>query len=455
MRNMVRVAGALALLWPTLALAQATPPVQQFAYCSVNDSGRHDIWVSQIFPAPPHTDALGTELAKAFHDYVGTLGGAGDKQCVVGARPMLEDLRLKIAGIMGRRSMGIRVYSWHDVQWTPSPAMYARTVAPPPAAAEASYVYCRTTDADTRTQVTSEVFVAALPAANVAERYATLERYSHAFARSAASLHGVAPEASCIASDTQAEADKSRNDYRHAFRFSGIKGVAMPWTPDPALASPSPSAPVQPVAIPQAPAPAPAVDTGLQQRIATEKFFQLPAGAGVPTERSGTRTIGTIPVLTKAQVKRLAGGNACQLHTESTAGSGATSSTSTIDGSTWAGLMPLESTMQMRNAFGVSGFTVRTLSVDALQGQPFPLVQGNTFGYTFLQRTFPASGNPVDTTVTLRCEVGATTPAGDGMTGEQTELQCTHSFSTPGLNPQPLRVHWYSAVGCFVQDVGR
>ncbi|MBW8824477.1 MAG: hypothetical protein JF567_09720 [Xanthomonadales bacterium] len=513
MRHFVSGVFALLCLCSISGLAHAAEP--QFAYCSVNDAGGRNIWVSQIFPAPPNTDPLGNELATEFHSYVGTLGGSGDKSCVVAPRQALEDLRVKIAGIMGKRSFGIRVYKWHDVQWTPSASMYART-APAPAVASDSYVYCRTTDADARKQVTSGIFVSKLPPMSDSEHYATLTRYAQAFARSAAASHRVAPDALCIASDTQAEADKSRNDYRHAFPFSGIKIIELPWTPDPALASPPATAvqrstPVANVpasaasatgagddveaefwarigksrqiadykdylaAFPQgrhapiarmeirrlggtvdasvAPPAAPVVQTpqahavndALSRRVATEKFFQIPAGNGSPIERSGKRMVGTVPVTTTMRVQRMAGGNQCQIHSESTAGSGGTSATTTVEGAAWAGLLPLDSTVRSSNAYGTSQFAVRTISVEALQGQPFPLVEGGTFGYTFIQRTSPATGNPKDSTITMQCVVGATNSG---------TLQCTRTFSTPGMKPQQLRMHWDGAAGCFVQDLG-
>ncbi|PNS08318.1 hypothetical protein [Solilutibacter silvestris] len=513
MRHFVSGAFALLCLCSISGIARAAEP--QFAYCSVNDAGGRNIWVSQIFPAPPNTDPLGNELATEFHAYVGTLGGSGDKSCVVAPRQALEDLRVKIAGIMGRRSFGIRVYKWHDVQWMPSAAMYART-APAPAVASDSYVYCRTADSDVRKLVTSAVFTATLPARSNGEYYGTLTRYAQAFARSAAASYGVAPDALCIGSDTQAEADKSRNDYRHAFPFTGIKIIEMPWTPDPALASPPAAAVQRSMPVANAPANAkpaagasddveaefwgrigksrqiadykdylaafpqgrhapiarmeirrlggtvdanvaapaapvvqapqvPTDDDALSRRVASEKFFQIPAGNGVPIERSGTRMIGTIPVLTKVQVRRTAGGNQCQLRSESTAGSGGTSATTTVDGSAWAGLLPLDSAIHSASAYGASEFTVHTVSVDALQGQPFPLVEGGTFGYTFVQKTVMATGNPIESTITTQCMVGATASG---------TLQCTQTFSNPGLKPQQLRMHWDGAVGCFVQDLG-
>jgi len=521
--------GALALLYlyPVLGFAQTTES-GQFAYCQVEDTGGHNIWVSQIFPAPPNTGPLALDLANEFHAHVATLGGAGNKQCLVTSRQAAEETRAKIAAIMGKRVFGVRVYKWHDVQWTPSAATYART-APAPSVAADKYVYCRTTDADARKMVTSGIFVATLPPADDGERYATLSRYAQAFAQSAAASHGVAPGALCIASDTQAEADKSRTDYRGSFPFSGIKKIEMAWTPGAALASPPTVGATPPAAaattaagagaaddveaefwrrisnsgqaadfedylaaFPQgrhapiarlearrlrgggatntaargaAPtagtvaqaAPAQPIDEALARRIAGERFFQIPAGTGASAERSGSRTIGTVPVVTTTRMQRVPGGNLCQLRNESKAGKDYAVSTG-FEGLTWAGMLPLNSTMQSRSAYGTNDFAIRTTSIDAVHGQPFPLVEGNTFGYTFTQVTIDKAGTRTDTTMSEQCVVGATGPASAtiaGMAGEQTGLHCRLTFKDPALKPQEQVKHWYSAVGCFVQDPGR
>jgi hypothetical protein len=247
---------ALLCLCPATSFAQAGEP-GQFAYCQVEDTGGHEIWVSQVFPAPPNTGPMALDLASEFHAHVATLGGAGNKQCLVASRQAAEETRAKIAAIMGKRVFGVRVYKWHDVQWTPSAATYART-APAPAVAANQYVYCRLTDTDARKMVTSGIFVATLPPADNGEHFAMLGRYAQAFARSAAASHGVAPEAICIASDSQAEADKSRTDYRNSFPFSGIKKAELAWVPTAALAAPSAPEPARP----QLPAVSPATAAG-------------------------------------------------------------------------------------------------------------------------------------------------------------------------------------------------
>jgi hypothetical protein len=90
----IAVAG---LLIPVAALAQSPA---SYAYCTVEDTGNREIWVSQVFPVPASTRPLGLELATQFHTHVGGLGGAGNKQCVVAPRADVEATRAKIYEIM-------------------------------------------------------------------------------------------------------------------------------------------------------------------------------------------------------------------------------------------------------------------------------------------------------------------------------------------------------------------
>ena len=220
----------------TAGFAQATAESGRFAYCTVEDTGGRTIWVSQVFPAPERADFLGTALATEFHTHVGALGGSGNKQCLVTlTRATAEETRAKIAAIMGKRVFGIRVYKWHDVQWTPSVATYADTAAVSLAAAP-KFVYCRTVDTHKRILATSGIFVQTLPPLGDRVHLQELGRYAEEFGARAAATQGMsARDALCLASDTHAEANKNRNDFRKAFPFSGIHKVDLVWTPGPAL----------------------------------------------------------------------------------------------------------------------------------------------------------------------------------------------------------------------------
>lgn len=172
---------ALLFLAPTVGFSQAAAGSGRFAYCIVEDTGGRTISVSQVFPAPERVDLLGTNLATEFHSHVGTLGGTCDKQCLVTlSRATAEKTRAKIAAIMGKRVFGIRVYKWHDVQWTSSAATYADT-APATTAATPKFIYCRTVDTDMLILVTSEIFVHTLPPLGDPVRPQQLGRYAGEF----------------------------------------------------------------------------------------------------------------------------------------------------------------------------------------------------------------------------------------------------------------------------------
>lgn len=295
-------------LAPGAAFAQAATDGLH-TYCQVEDTGKRDIWVSQVFATPPGTDLLATALATEFHRHVGTLGGAGNKICVTAvSRAAAEETRAKIAAIMGKRSFGIRVYDWHDVNWTPSAAAYANV--PPPPVAAANFVYCRFADTDKRVLVTSDIFVQTMPPRNDGAHFQELSRYGSEFGARAAAAEGVDSQgALCIASDTQAEAEKSRNDYKKAFPFSGIKKVDLPFAPGPApapkAAAPAGAATIaaraatQPVAV-RSSGPTDDVEEDFWGRVSASKHVRdfedylsaYPQGRHAPVARLEIRRLG-------------------------------------------------------------------------------------------------------------------------------------------------------------------
>lgn len=539
MKHVAFAALALLFLVPTVGFAQAAGQSGRFAYCSIEDTGGRTIWVSQVFPAPERVDFLGTNLATEFHTHVGTLGGSGNKQCLVTlSRATAEETRAKIAAIMGKRVFGIRVYKWHDVQWMPSAATYADT-APAPAGAAPKHVYCRTVDTDKRVLVTSEIFVQALPPMAAAGHFQELGRYATEFGAHAAATQGIAAGMPlCLASDTRAEADKNRSDFRKAFPFSGIQKVDLRWMPGPASASPSAPvvtaramaaapatgqaddveedfwrrisasrmaedfedyltaypqgrhAPVarlevkrlrrtgatsaapakqegSAVANAAAPAasnaptadPAHPINEEVARQIASAAFFQLPAaGGGESARRSGTRIVNkTVPVTFDTKVQRVTGGNQCRLEQTSVAGANGAFKT-TATGRSWAGFIPLSMRSRMSSQYANVDGVLSLVAIDKLVGQPFPLVAGNTFGFT---TTFENVDNSTSTTrfgQDWSCRVGASGPASasiPGMAGEQTELQCHMGFVGLTLPPQDPVIVWYAATGCFMQDPTR
>lgn len=208
-----------------------SPGTQYFSYCQVEDTGGRNIWVSQVFPTPPGTTFPDTNMATEFHTYVGTLGGSGNKNCLMAlTHEKAAETRAKIEAIMRKKSFGISVYKWHDVNWTPSAQVATMPVGPVP-----QFIYCRGVDTDTRKLVTTAVFTRTLPPATDAARYAELNRFADEF-KASISAQGINDQGPlCIASDTPAEAEKSRNDFRKAFAFSGVKKIDLYWSPSPAV----------------------------------------------------------------------------------------------------------------------------------------------------------------------------------------------------------------------------
>lgn len=459
------VACALLSLVPTMAFAQAAES-DRHTYCQVEDSGKRDIWVSQVFPTPPGSDFLGTAMATDFHRHVGTLGGAGNKNCITAvSRAAAEESRAKIATIMGRRSFGIRVYDWHDVNWTPSPAAYANVTPPAPVAAT-SFVYCRFVDTDKRVLLASEIFVQAMPAKTDAAYYQELTRYASEFGARAAAAEGVNPTgALCIGSDTMAEADKSRTDYKKSFPFSGIKKVDLPFAPAPAMKAIAPVAatPASSTAAASGTAPAQVAGRGVNDEVARQlssaAFFKIPDGNGEPVRRSGSHiAANNVPVSMDTTTRRAASGNQCQQDQTVLAGQGGLIK-STSTGPTWAGIIMLDLSASMTSRYGVTNSVLKATSIDKLSGQPFPLVAGNTFGWTVsFDSTDTAKGTVTSFGQNWTCTVGATAAASStipGLPGEQTELQCRVDFVSLPLPPQNPVFVWYHVAGCFSPDPTR
>lgn len=529
MKSAARALCPLLFLLSPFAHAQAGAPPGNFAYCQVEDSGKRRIWVSQVFPAPAQSGFLGSALATEFHAHVATLGGAGNKNCVVTVgREQADATRAEIAAIMGKRTFGIKVYDWRDVNWTPGAALYAATV-PAPAVAATRFVYCRHTDVAVRKMVLTQAYPYTMPPIDDPAHYAELERQAGAFGNHAAASEGVARAGLCIASDTRAEAEKSRGDYRKAFSLSRIGIVDIAWTPPAPAAGAAPTAsavatstipaarvapgasPVDDVeaefwrriasstqaqdfedylvAYPQGrhapiarletrrlrggaggataapPLAAPAVPaippSAMARLIADNAFFRVPAGNGEAVQRAGTRLVNkTVPVMMDTTVRRSAGGNVCQMDQVIIANGGSVEFRTTTGGSSWAGLIPISQRSQSINSYASSEYTLELTGVTGLEGQPFPLVAGNRFGFT---ATFESVGGAIPAgagtnQMKWSCEVGASGPASTtipGMAGGQTELRCRTEFVNLNLPAQEAVIVWYEGPGCFVQDPTR
>lgn len=245
------VAGSLL---PLATTAQTSPATQQgFAFCTVTDTGsaQAKIWASPIVPvtyasSDPGGFKRGLELASEFHTHVGTLGGAGDKQCIV--QPSQAEVaasRQEQQAIWDKRVYFIKIGDWRDVAWAPAPWNPATAAALP--AQLTKYFYCYNTQTDlpdrsalART-VASHVFAMPVPGDDPGAVHTQANAYAEEF-KQTIRAHGLPDEGTlCIPHDTQGEADKTSRDYRKRFGGFNTKFTEVPWMPTGAVAVSTPA----------------------------------------------------------------------------------------------------------------------------------------------------------------------------------------------------------------------
>ncbi|MBB5886516.1 PDZ domain-containing protein [Xanthomonas sp. LMG 8992] len=277
-------------LAPVVARAQSPAPSQSgFAFCSVTDTGSvpAKIWVSPVFALSYPAD-VGSQLqrsnalAGAFLRHVGTLGGAGNKECALAAgREDVQALREQQRALWDKRLFLMKAGSWRDVDWTPSPE---DAVAQAPAQ-RTRYFYCYATQVDipdrsdrART-VASQVF--AMPSgADPMAVYTQSQAYAEAF-KQVVGAHGQPEDGtSCTAYDTQGEADKASRDYRKLMGGFNTKFAEVPWRPSEV----APGAPPVTPAVSAPHAAAPAAPRLLGVRI-VPVTAELVLAAGLPSPR--------------------------------------------------------------------------------------------------------------------------------------------------------------------------
>ena len=115
----------MACLSPNLRAQSPAPPatLRAFSYCSVIDTANHKVWASPVFEYEYDPDNAGQfsrtqDMATEFHSFVGSMGGAGDKDCqpANGGRAELEAPRNESRAILTKRFMGmIRTHKWIDL----------------------------------------------------------------------------------------------------------------------------------------------------------------------------------------------------------------------------------------------------------------------------------------------------------------------------------------------------
>jgi len=252
---------SMACLSPTLRAQSPAPPVTQhaFSYCTVIDTPGHKVWASPVFEyeyLPDGTNQFSRtqDMATEFHALVGSLGGAGDKSCMLanGGQPELEAQRNESRALLTKRFMGlVRAHKWMDVTWTPKPWNPATAAAKP--AAVNKYFYCIASDMapDQRKTVAALVFEMSVDSSDPVAAYTQAEAYGQEFTRDVAATHGLAhTHPNCFFKDTRAEAEKALHDYRKMFSGFNLRFTDVTWRPtqESAATPPAAAAPAAPTA---------------------------------------------------------------------------------------------------------------------------------------------------------------------------------------------------------------
>ncbi|QNH23192.1 hypothetical protein HEP73_04145 [Xanthomonas sp. GW] len=295
LRNAVLFSVFFAGLAPVAALAQAPAPTRTaFAFCSVTDTGGvpAKVWASPVVEIAYQDDASGwlrrsNELASDFLQHVGSLGGAGTKDCMLGpGREEALAQREQQRAIWSKRLYLMKVGSWRDVDWTPPPWDAA---AKPPAQIT-RYFYCYATQVDIPDRsdlahtVATQIF--AMPSgADPTAVYAQSAAYAEEF-KQTVRAHGQPEEdTTCTAYDTQAEASKASRDYRRLFGGFNTKFAEVAWMPSGRAAAVAAATPTSASATPIAPtAAAAAAPRTLGVRIAPVTA-EVALATGLPPAR--------------------------------------------------------------------------------------------------------------------------------------------------------------------------
>jgi hypothetical protein len=265
---MLRFAGlalAAGIALPAPALAQEAPSVQRaYGFCSITDTShaKATIWASPVFPVEVGADDPGGihrsfDLADEFLAYVGTLGGQGNKQCVVTATQQdAAASREEERSIWDKRMYMVKIGNWREVAWTPAPWTPAKASAK--AMPATRYFLCQATQTDlpdrsalSRTVATT-VFSRTMPTGDAMVTYEQASEYSRQF-QAVVQAHGLPVVGSCSPYNTTGEAQYAYQQLlRHAKGFNQ-KYTEVAWTPsEPATVTPPTPAPA---ATPSAPPP--------------------------------------------------------------------------------------------------------------------------------------------------------------------------------------------------------
>lgn len=265
---MLRFAGlalAAGIALPVPALPQEAPAAQRvYGFCSVTDTShaRATIWASPVFPVDHGADDPGGiqrsfDLADEFLAYVGSLGGQGNKQCVVTATQQEAAAnREEQRSIWDKRMYMVKIGDWREVAWTPAPWTPAQAAAR--AAPATRYFLCQATQTDlpdrsdlSRTVATG-VFSRTMPSGDAVAVYERASAYSLEF-QTEVQAHGLPVTGVCTPYDTAGEAQYA---YQQMLRFSkgfNKKYSEVAWTPSEQGAVAAPIAQIAPT-VPTSPA---------------------------------------------------------------------------------------------------------------------------------------------------------------------------------------------------------
>lgn len=223
-------------------------------------------------------------------------------------------------------------------------------------------------------------------------------------------------------------------------------------------ATPAPMLSIAPAAAPAVIQEKTAAYEDIDNLIASNPFFRLPAGTGASLHRSGSRVVNkTLPVMSNSTMQRVAGSNKCQLEQTVYAGEVGFNKT-TASGQTWAGFIPLVMNSKTNGKRGVVDSVLKAVAIEKTVGQPFPLIAGNRFGWSASYESVDNASGTNHYSQEWSCTVGETAPASTSipaLAGEQTEVLCHLSFVSVPVPPQVQVFVWYGAAGCFMQDPNR
>lgn len=296
----IAVAAIVCLLAGVLSTSgraqSAPPPATQkgFSFCTVHDTARGILWASPVFEYEYSTGdgwSRTPEMATDFHDFIGSMGGAGDKQCqlATGDRAAVEASRNEQRSILTQRFMGVvRTHKWLDVAWAPKPWTPALMAKP---AVVSKHFYCYGTDTDQRTirasSVASPVFEMSMDGADPMAPYTLAQEYAEEFTRYVVATHGLTQaNPSCYFKDTHAEADKAVRDYRKMFSGFNLKFADVVWRPTGgSMAPPVAPAAIAPLSSPAAGLSAAPVAPGRIGVRVAEVTPALALGLGMDTAR--------------------------------------------------------------------------------------------------------------------------------------------------------------------------